>query len=586
MADSGPPPDSFRRLLLRHFKAMALGTATGLAAIAAAVGLLALAGWFISAAAFAGLALVNAHLFNFFYPAIGVRLLAIIRTVMRYTERVISHDATFRILASLRCWFYRRLEPLAPARLMGYRSGDLLNRIIADIEALDNLYLRVLSPSVIAVLLTAGLLIFLWRFDAFIALSVLLAMAIGGFAIPVAAAGLGAAAGRRLARNNAQLRTAMVASLQGMAELLVFGAWARRLDIIRQVQRNLIRDQRYMSHLRGAAAALLTLVSGGAVLTATYLAAGLVNHGILEGQQLALVALAVMAGFEAIWPLPAAYQYLGHTREAGRRLRQIVAGQPEVTFPARTAQPPVGCDLRFEQVSFRYQPDGALALDAVDFSVPPGGRVAVVGPTGAGKTSLVNLLVRFWDPQRGRILMGGRDLQSLSETDLRRSISVVSQQAHMFAATLRQNLLLAHPQATEAELVAALERVELLDFVKALPDGLDTWVGEFGRQLSAGQARRLAVARAVLHDAPIWVLDEPTEGLDRITEQQLMTALEELTVGRTLLLITHRMVGLERMDRIVLLEAGRVVARGTHQELLGSSPRYASLWSHPWAPDH
>ncbi len=583
MTDSGRHSDSFVGLFLRHFKAMALGAAAGLAAIAASVGLLALAGWFISAAAFAGLALVNAHLFNFFYPAIGVRLLAIIRTVARYGERIVSHDATFRILASLRTWFYRNLEPLAPGRLMHYRSADLLNRIVADIEALDNLYLRVLSPSVIAAMLSAGMLIFLWRFDPFIALATLLAMAVGGVIVPAFTAGLGAAAGRRLARQNAHLRITIVESLQGLSELLVFGARAHRLDIVRQVQCRQIKDQRFMSHLRGASSAALTLVSGGAVLTATYLGAGLVNRGVLDGAQLALVALAVMAAFEAIWPLPAAYQYLGHTREAGRRLMEIVDARPMVKFPPRTVALPQQFDLHFEQVGFRYHSDAAPALADVQFDVPPGGRVAVVGQTGAGKTSLINLLVRFWDPQQGRILIGGQDIRSLSETDLRRCISVVSQQAHMFAATLRKNLLLARPQATEAELVAALERVQLLDFVKGLPEGLDTWIGEFGKQLSAGQARRLALARAVLHDAPVWVLDEPTEGLDRITEQQLMTALDELTVDRTLLLITHRMMGLERMDDIVLLEEGRVVARGSHENLLNSSPRYAALqMGEPW----
>ncbi len=577
MAETGKHRDSFIRLFLRHFKTMALGTVAGLAAMAASVGLLALAGWFISAAAFAGLAVVNAHLFNFFYPAIGVRLFAIIRTVARYGERVFSHDATFRILESLRTWFYRNLEPLAPGRLMRYRSADLLNRIVADIEALDNLYLRVLSPSIIAALLSAGVLIFLWGFAPFIALTTFLALVVAGVVVPAFTAALGAAAGCRLARRNAQLRTEIVESLQGMAELLVFGAHGRRLDIIGQTQRSLIKDQQYMSHLRGASSALLTLVSGGAVLIVTYIGAGLVSRCALEGPDLALVALAVMASFEAVWALPGAYQYLGHTREAGRRLRQIVDAKPTVEFPAQSVVPPAQFDLRFDQVTFRYHRNVPPALAGVDFYVPPAGRVAVVGQTGAGKTSLINLLVRFWDPQQGRILMGGQDICRLSETDLRRRISVVSQQAHMFAASLRGNLLLARPQATEDELVAALERVQLLDFVRNLPDGLDTWIGEFGQRLSAGQARRLAVARAVLHDAPIWVLDEPTEGLDRITAQQLMTALDELTAGRTLLLITHRMVGLERMDRIVLLEAGRIAGQGSHQELLKKNSRYAAL---------
>jgi ATP-binding cassette subfamily C protein CydC len=234
-------------------------------------------------------------------------------------------------------------------------------------------------------------------------------------------------------------------------------------------------------------------------------------------------------------------------------------------------------DLRFDKVSFRYDDKEPWAVREVDIHVPHGQRLAVIGETGAGKSTLVHLLVRFWNPTNGRILVGGDDIRTLNESDLRRHIAVVSQQPHMFNASLRENLLLARPEATEEDLRQALDSAQLIDFVDSLPDGLDTWIGEAGKLLSAGQARRLAVARAILRDAPIWVLDEPTEGLDRITEQQVMKNLYDLTAGRTVLLITHRLVDLHRMDKILMLERGRIIEQGSHEALLKGNTRYAAL---------
>jgi ATP-binding cassette subfamily C protein CydC len=248
-----------------------------------------------------------------------------------------------------------------------------------------------------------------------------------------------------------------------------------------------------------------------------------------------------------------------------------------VSFPEESDLRPLRFDLQFEKVSFRYSNDSSLSVNQVDFQVPHGQRVAVIGETGSGKTTLVNLLVRFWNPTGGRILVGGVDVGTLSEPDLRRCIAVVSQQPHMFNASLRENLLLARPEATGEELRKALASAQLLDFVERLPAGLDTWIGEAGKLFSGGEARRLAVARAILRDAPIWVLDEPSEGLDRITEKRMMQALHRLTEGRTVLMITHRLVDLHRMDKIVLLERGRIVGQGSHLDLQKDNSRYAAL---------
>ncbi len=567
----------FLKLFGRHFKWMILGTGFGLLAMISAIGLLALSGWFITAAAYAGLTAATAQLFNFFHPGIGVRLFAIGRTLARYAERIVSHDATFRILQSLRRWFYIHLEPLAPARLMLFRSADVLNRIVADIDALDNLYLRVLSPSIVALVTSILVVVLLGIFDPRMALSVAMFLVIAGFGVPAMVLRLAGSSGPELAHHISNLRIRIIDALQGLPELLVFGAYRQQIDLVNQSNLALLKVQRRMSHIRGVSAALVTVFSGLAVLSALYLAVILVNHETLDGPVLALVMLTVMASFEAIWPLPLAYQYLGQTREAGRRLLEIVETEPQVVFPAQSIPLDRQYSITFDSVCFRYHEQAPWALRNVDFHIPAGRRVAVIGETGSGKSTLIHLLARFWDPVSGHIRLGKNEIDNFSETDLRRLISVVSQQPHMFNATLKENLLLACPGASDDELLAALDTAQLLEFVKGLPDGLNTWTGEAGQLLSGGQARRVAVARAILHDAPLWVLDEPTEGLDPITEKNMMQALKRQTAGRTLLLITHRLLDLDWMDDILMLDQGRLIARGSHTQLLKNNRRYAEL---------
>jgi ATP-binding cassette subfamily C protein CydC len=567
----------FLKLFHSHLKWMILGSLCGLLAVVSAVGLLALSGWFISAAAFAGLTVASAQLFNFFHPGIGIRLFAIGRTLARYAERIVSHDATFRILQSLRSWFYIHLEPLAPSRLMMFRSGDILNRIVADIDALDNLYLRVLSPSTVALITSLLLVVFLWIFDPFIALSTGLYLAVAGLGVSAAALKLGEPCGQQITHRTAELRVRIIDTLQGLAELLVFDDYQRHLEAVAHSSRALLKSQLRMSHIRGLSLALITLISGLAVLTALYLAVELVMLDVLNGANLALITLAILASFEAVLPLPAAYQYLGRTREAGRRLLEIVDMQPQITYPDTAVTLCAQPGVTLENISFRYSENAAWALKDVNLQISGGGRFAVIGETGSGKSTLVHLLVRFWNPVSGHIRLADEDIRNLSEAQLRRSISVVSQQPHMFNATLRENLQIARPAAGDDVLWAALESARLMEFVKSLPQGLDTLVGEAAKLLSGGQARRIALARAMLHDAPLWVLDEPTEGLDTITEKKLMQTVERKTRDRTLLLITHRLVDLDWMDHIVMLEKGRVAAQGTHAQLLENNERYAAL---------
>jgi ATP-binding cassette subfamily C protein CydC len=290
-----------------------------------------------------------------------------------------------------------------------------------------------------------------------------------------------------------------------------------------------------------------------------------------------MLALFALASFEVVMPLPLAFQMLGQTLSAAGRVFEIVDAEPQAPEPSAPSPQPEAFGLAIEGVGFRYTDSELPALEGIDLALPPGRRVAVVGATGSGKSTLLNLLLRFWDPQAGRLTLGGHDLRDYHGEDLRRHIAVVSQGTHLFTTTLRENLRVANPQASEEQLLAALATAQLDDFVASQPDGLDTWVGEAGVKLSGGQARRVAIARALLKDAPILLLDEPTEGLDPATERELMQALYRLMAGRTVLLITHRLVGLDAMDEILVLDRGHVAERGSHRELLTAGGIYAGM---------
>lgn len=567
----------FLRLIEAHCRWMALGLFLAGMAAAAGIGLLGLSGWFISSAALAGLTPLTAHLFNLFHPSAGIRLLAITRTAARYGERIVNHETTFRILESLRTWFYLQLEPLAPAGLRRFRSGDILDRIVADIDALDNLYLRVLTPGIVFLGIAALVTGLFWYIDKAAALALFTGMVLAGVALPLIADRAATLPGRALAHHGARLRTHVVEGMQGLAELLIFGAADRQRRQINNCQKALIRAQARMSHIRGLTSAGLTLLSGATVGTVLFLGAGRVAGNRLDGALWVLLTFAALAAFEVVWSLPNAFQFLSRTRQASRRLTEIVDQAPPVRFTDSTRMPCCNA-IRFEGVTFGYEGGDPPVLKDFDLEVGPGEHVALMGPTGAGKSTLINLLVRFWDPQGGRILLGGRDIRDLSEAALRRSMSVVSQQPHLFSATLRDNLRLARPEADERQLWAALRAARLEQFVAALPHGLDTWIGEAGHGLSGGEARRMAVARAVLHDAPVWLLDEPTEGLDAANERLLLDTLLALTAGRTLLLITHRPAALGDMDRIAVLEQGRIIEEGAHEALLAAGGRYGQLW--------
>jgi ATP-binding cassette, subfamily C, bacterial CydC len=550
---------------------VALAMLLGVATVVSNVGLLATATYVISAAA------IVPYLSMLVIPVYLVRLFSVSRAGLRYAERLASHDVTFKLLGNLRTWFYARLEPLAPARLARYRSGDLLSRVVKDVEELENVYLRVVSPLVVAIMVS------LITFLVFHAFGTAMALAAAGFLVatsvgaPLLVRLLSRGLGRRQLELRAELGARVVDGVQGIQDLLAFGGEERERREISTLAGKLERVQGRTALVTGLHGALADLMAGLALVAILVLAVPLVAAGEVRGVYLAFLALVMVGSFEAVVPLGTAFGFLGRSVHAGERLFEVVDAEPEVVDPPEPLRTPDDVTLEFDRVSFGYGEGGPLALEDVTFALRPGSRVAVVGPSGSGKSTLVNLALRFWDPLSGEIRLGGCGVGLYAQEDLRARIGVVSQNTHVFNDTLRANLLLADPEATDAALHGALARARLEELVERLPRGLDSYVGEQGLALSGGERQRLAVARVLLKDAPLLVLDEASANLDTITERELMAEIRDLMRDRSTLVVTHRLVALEMMDEILVLEKGCIVERGTHEELVRAEGLYRRM---------
>jgi thiol reductant ABC exporter CydC subunit len=592
---------------------MALAVLLGTATVGSGIGLMATSAWIIATA---GSATLHPSIADLQVAIVGVRFFGIARGVFRYLERYVSHQMTFHLLARLRVWFYEAIEPLAPARLMqaSHRSGDLLTRSVADIETLQNFYVRVIAPTSVAALVGGLMWVILRGFDGQLALTFMAAFIATGVGVPLLTRLLSRAAGRNLVAVRAELNATLVDGIQGVADLVVFGQEAAWLGQLKEQSHNLAKVQARMAWVSGLHGGLGSLSTSLAALAVLIIAIPLVNASRIAGVNLAVIALAVTASFEAVLPLPLAAQYLESTLEVARRLFEMVqeptGGRAEhiETAIRHSERRPVGplrsggtsdraseksisvvaetlrsaqsdkSDLSVRDLRFRYTPDDPFALDSVSFHLPPGKRVAIVGSSGAGKSTLVNLLLRFWDYEEGSITLGGRELSEYDPDDVRRLMGVVSQDTYLFNATIRDNLLIAKPDAIPAELEQAAQSAQLFSFIQSLPQGYETWIGEQGLRLSGGERQRLAIARALLKDAPILILDEATANLDPVTERDVIQSIRELMKGRTTLIITHRLVGLEDADEILVLQAGRVVERGRQAELLKANGLYRQMW--------
>ncbi|MBR9873413.1 MAG: cysteine/glutathione ABC transporter ATP-binding protein/permease CydC [Vibrionaceae bacterium] len=563
----------YLKLYKKHWIGLSLGMLLAFLTLAASIGLLTLSGWFISAASVAGLTIAR-ETFNYMLPGAGVRGAAMARTAGRWGERVVSHNATFKLLTDLRIFFFEKLTPLMPGRVSSMRDADVLNRLVADVDAMDHVYLRLISPVIIGIFgilsLTAVLAFFDWHLAMLLG-SVLTVMLL---VWPVLFYKLGKKNGAHLTHRKAELRIATLDWLQGYSELSIFGAEERYRNLILDKQKQLLSNQFVNANLTGMASGLLMLANGLTLVMMLWLAADGVG-GRAPDPWIALFAFATMASFEILMPIAGAFQYLGQTLTSARRLNEVILAKPDVVFPEQSDREDKPLDIEFDKISFAY-PDGQQkVLSDLSLSLPLGSKTAVVGQTGSGKSTLIQLLCRYWDVNQGEVRIGGTSLKDWAESDLRSAITVVSQRVDVLNGTLRDNLLLAAPDATDEQLAEILNKVELGALLEE--PGLDAWLGDGGRQLSGGEKRRIGIARALLRNAPILLLDEPTEGLDKRTEQKVMTLFNQHFANKTVVFITHRLIELESMDNICLMEQGEIIEQGDHQALVAQQGRYYQL---------
>ena len=598
----------------------------GCVMIASNMALLGMAAYLIAAAALAPL------LVTLTIPIFIVRFVSVSRAGSRYLERLVSHDVTFRLLAQLRTWVYSRLEPLAPAYLQEYRSGDVLTRLVSDVEELQNVYLRIFSPIIVAIaigLLTFGLFSL---FSPVLAWTALAFLIVTGFGVPLLAGMLARGLGKRQLALRSELNAHIVDGIQGVQDLLVCGRASDQQSKIAQLQSGLDSIQRRMALITGLQQALHELLMNLALWTLLILAIPLVITKAIDGVYLGFLGLVILASFEAVQPIGQAFQFLGHSRAAGERVFKVADAVPEVrdtsrrwrydgdqkadphggrpqtisrvaaehravgqkadpqrgrpqgspplllSAPAPTESTPDGHTLEFDHVHFSYSPDENEVLSDISFGVSPGRRVAIVGASGAGKSTILNLALRFWDPARGVIRLDGQDIRQYALADLRKVVGVVAQDTYLFNDTIRGNLQLARPEASDSDIEKVLEQAQLAGFVRKLPRGLGTWVGEQGLRLSGGERQRLAIARTLLKNPSLLILDEATANLDPVTERDLLAALNVLMQGRTALIITHRLIDMEWMDEILVLDEGQIRERGTHDQLLEAEGIYHQMF--------
>jgi ATP-binding cassette subfamily C protein CydC len=529
----------------------ALSVLLGALAVCFGVALMATAGYLISRAA------EQPPILSLTVTIVAVRFFGLARPLARYLDRLVGHDLALGALGRIRSRFYERIEPLAPAQLESYRRGDLLERMVGDIDALQGLYLRGLGPPLVALAVGACCVGAAAAFLPLAAAILAAGLVVSGFAVPALSGALARAAARRQRVARGELTAELVELLRGAPELVVYGQEEETSARIRRLDDELARLGRRDALVAGLGDALTILVAGLTVAGVLAVAVSAHDVGTLDRVLVATLALLALSSFDAVLPLPAAARELSISLAAGRRVLELTDAEPIVRDPVSPlAAPPRSAAVALERVTARYADDETPALRDLDLRLEPGRRIALVGPSGAGKTTVTNLLFRFLDPEQGRVTIAGRDLREYRQEDVRGTFALAGQEAHLFASSIRENLRLSRPTAGDEDLMEALQRAQIADWVASLPDGLDTFVGEEGDGLSGGQRQRLVLARALLADAPVLVLDEPTAHLDTATAQSLMDDVLTAAGDRTVLLITHRPEGLEHMDEVVTLDAG------------------------------
>ena len=543
-----------------------LGLVLMITGLASSIGLLTTSGWFLAATAIAGLG----TLFNFFYPSASVRGLAIGRTLFRYFEKLVTHDATFRILAKLRVQVFEKIIPLSPAVLNRYRNSDLLNRLVSDVDTLDSLYLRLIAPFITAIFVILAMCIGLSFVNAPLALGLGASLLLLVFVIPTVFYQLGKKFGDKLVHSRALYRTQFLEFIQAQAELLLFNAEDKLKNNMAKTETNWQADQQKEANLSGFSTAL-SLFLNGLIIAAMLWFSSQAEFGNDEYRMafIALFTFAALASFEILMPLGSAFLHIGQVIASAERVTDIIEQQPLVVFNGKTEFDQNATTLiEAKDLSFTYPERQNRALDNLNLTIQKDKKVAILGKTGSGKSTLLQLLVRNYDANQGELSLAGKPISDYAEDTLRSQFCFLTQRVHVFSDTLRQNLQFASAvNISDEKMIEVLNQVGLGKLLEQ-EQGLDIWLGDGGRPLSGGEQRRLGLARILLNDAPILLLDEPTEGLDRETERQILRLILAHAENKTLIMVTHRLTAIEQFDELCVIDEAKLIEKGTYTELL------------------
>ena len=543
-----------------------LGLVLMILGLGSSMGLLTVSGWFLAATAIAGLG----TLFNFFYPSASVRGLAIGRTVMRYFEKIVTHDATFRILSKLRVQVFEKIIPLSPAVLNRYRNSDLLNRLVSDVDTLDSLYLRLLAPFFTAAFVIIAMTIGLSFVNIPLALGLGLFLLILLMIIPTVFYRLGQDFGEQLIQARATYRTQFLEFIQAQAELLLFNAEDKLKENMSATEKTWQEDQAKEAKLSGFSTALVLFLNGLLISGMLWFASN-ADFGTDEYRTayIALFTFAALAAFEIIMPLGAAFLHIGQVIAAAERVTEIIEQKPLVEFNGNEEFETKVRLISAKDLSFSYPGQETLVLKNLTLDLEQGQKIAILGKTGSGKSSLLQLLVRNYDANQGELLLAEKPISAYSEEALRRQICFLTQRVHVFSDTLRQNLQFASAdEISDEKMIEVLHQVGLSKLLEQEEKGLNLWLGDGGRPLSGGEQRRLGLARILLNNAPILLLDEPTEGLDRETERQILRLILQHAENKTLIMVTHRLSSIEQFDKICVIDNGRLIEEGDYNSLI------------------
>ena len=543
-----------------------LGLVLMITGLASSIGLLTTSGWFLAATAIAGLG----TLFNFFYPSASVRGLAISRTLFRYFEKLVTHDATFRILAKLRVQVFEKIIPLSPAVLNRYRNSDLLNRLVSDVDTLDSLYLRLIAPFITAIFVILAMCIGLSFVNAPLALGLGMSLLLLVFVIPTVFYQLGKKFGDKLVHSRALYRTQFLEFIQAQAELLLFNAEDKLKNSMAKTEANWQADQQKEANLSGFSTAL-SLFLNGLIIAAMLWFSSQAEFGSDEYRMafIALFTFAALASFEILMPLGSAFLHIGQVIASAERVTDIIEQQPLVTFNGKAEFDQNATTLiEAKDLSFTYPERQNRALENLNLTIQKGKKIAILGKTGSGKSTLLQLLVRNYDANQGELFLAGKPIADYAEDTLRSQFCFLTQRVHVFSDTLRQNLQFASAvNISDEKMIEVLNQVGLGKLLEQ-EQGLDIWLGDGGRPLSGGEQRRLGLARILLNDAPILLLDEPTEGLDRETERQILRLILAHSENKTLIMVTHRLTAIEQFDELCVIDEAKLIEKGTYAELL------------------